>query len=580
MNFLTILNEPINILTDIEFNGKFIHLEQNYSLEHWNEFFDIELNVRMIILGRPVIEISEWCNYKENEKSYITKHLINKYCKSKLNNFCKNLNGAFTIVILDYNKNKMILITDKVGVFPVYINEAEDIYNFQISTNPDILSRYINKKTLDKVSIAEFINKGFIYHPNTYYSEIKSLDNSSYICWDFSKKTYNKYKYFDFKFKFIFDKQVLIDKFAKALIMSIQRRTTKWYGTQAVMLSGGGDSRTILTNSLNNDIEAITFYDEENFELYISKQITNRLSKKHILIKRNKDYYVDSLYDSVKNNCGMSCFRHDHFIHEKDNKILKKYSSILTGCFADWMFKGIALNTHKIKIFNKEFPISKLDNYKRSFFGTDVEVEKYYFQKILNREKKIFNNNFDLPFEIEQRRIFPLFQEETFTTRISLQREFDWDIVFVDNDIIEVYLNTPIMYKIDGDLYNEVLKKLNILTLDIVHSDKKMRIGTNKYVASLLLIFKKFKNILQSNKNNSSGSWLDYKKYMKNNKKISMIFDNINEDVKIIVNDILGYDLWEMSLDEIIKNDFRTYYNVINFSFWYDNFFKGDKNEK
>ena len=116
------------IFKNINFNNKFISIFRDCKLKHWDPYLDKQSNIKIIILGRPIIDVDKWKNYKQSEKSFISKILIKKYIELELNEFCKQLNGAFSILILDYNFNKLIMITDKLGIYQ-FIYMAVKILN-------------------------------------------------------------------------------------------------------------------------------------------------------------------------------------------------------------------------------------------------------------------------------------------------------------------------------------------------------------------------------------------------------------------------------------------------------------------
>ena len=189
MNYISLLNKDLHLDNSINFNDKFIYLNRECNLKHWNSYFDNENKVQLMILGRPVIEASDWVSYEKFEENFVTKFLIKKYIDLEINEFCNQLNGAFSILVIDYKNNKLSIITDKLGIYPIYTYGLDNLSSFQFSSNFKTLSDNINNKlNMDIVSVAEFLKKGFIYHPNTFYEEIKTLDNGSYCILDFNKK--------------------------------------------------------------------------------------------------------------------------------------------------------------------------------------------------------------------------------------------------------------------------------------------------------------------------------------------------------------------------------------------------------
>ena len=527
----------------------------------------------MFILGRPVIEVDEWRDYDDECSSYITKLLIGKYKNDELNTFCRKLNGAFTIIILDYKLNEIIVITDKAGVYPVY-SIKDDFY---LSNHPDLLANYLDSKDLDYTSIAEFINKGFVYHPNTFYEDIKSLDNGVVIRYQCDCKNLIKTRYYEFKFNIEKNFKLLKKELVRSIKNSIHRRTVNQYRNKACFLSGGGDSRTILENSLDGNIDAITLYNSDTFELRTTKKVADKLNKKLYLVKRSHNYYLEALQNSIYNSCGMHSFRHDHYINLIKNNLVTKYDSLLTGCFADWMFKGIALDREKTCILGFDFPIYKLKNFDRHFFGTKSKITDFYLKKILIREDNIFKQTRN-HLELESRRIFPLFQEETFTTRLILQKNFPWESVFCDNDVLTTYQKVPANFKINGELYNMTLKDLNYKTRKILHSGKKAKIGTYKYHYIIIRTLTKLTKIFLKKHEDNRGSWIDFKLLLESNTNVVKSLYNFSSDSQKIINRVLGYDYFDRQKNQkILYNDFRLFFNVLNFCTWYDKIFTGKK---
>ena len=565
MNYLSGLNKDTNLDNCTKFNDKFIYLNRECNLKHWNSHFDVKNQIQLMILGRPVIEVSDWSKFNKLEDNYITKFLIKKYNDLEINNFCNQLNGAFSIVIIDYKVNKIIIITDKLGIYPIYTYGIENFNLFQFSSNFRILLDNISENiNIDVVSIAEFLKKGFIYHPNTFYKEIKTLDNGSYYTLDFNEKKILKKKYFDISANKIDDFDYLVSKLSKALLKSIERRTLKYFGKKAVFLSGGSDSRMILANSADEDIDAVTLYNKENHEIKITKKIVKLLNKKHQLIKRDKNYYLNSFDSSIKVNGGRSLPIDDHFLNLKKDLRVRKYDTILTGCYADWLFKGIALDRKQFSIFSKKIPLYKLNSFHYNFFSKRSLLKDKFEDMIKKREDKIFLDK-QSHINIEINRLFPLFQEETSATRLTLQQLFPWDSIFSDNDVIKVFQQIPAKYKINSEVYDKAVSKILNKVKNIPHANKKHKIGINKYYGTSIYMFnvlinKIFKliKIKKTDSIISDGSWINHKEYAK------------TENIKRIWTNIKNFELFEELLNnnglefkDIIKDDYKLIYKCI-----------------
>lgn len=566
MNYLSVLNKDLNQVNSINFHDKFITLNRNCNLKHWNSHFDNKNNIQLIILGRPVIEVSDWVKFNVSEESYITKFLTKKYIDLEIDDFCNQLNGAFSILVIDHKFNKLSIITDKLGIYPIYTYGSDNINSFQLSSNFRTLLDNINTKVnIDIVSIAEFLKKGFIYHPNTFYEEIKTLDNGSYYILDFNEKKITKKKYFRVSAKPTYNFDYLVNKLSKALLKSIERRTLKYFGKKGVFLSGGTDSRMILANSFDQNTDAITLYNQENHEIKITKNIAQTLNAKHELIKRNDDYYLDSFFSSIDANSGRSLPIDDHFLNIRYDKKIKQYDTILTGCYADWLFKGIALDRAKLSFsFIGKLPLYKLKSFNYNFFAKRTLLKKKYEKMIKDREDQIFSDR-ESHLNNEIARIFPLFQEETSATRMTLQQFFPWDSIFSDNDVIEIYQQIPAKYKINSEVYDKAVSNILNKVKNIPHANKKHKIGINKYYGAIIYVTSMIKNkilkLIRIKKNNyiaGDGSWINFKEYT-NNAQIKNLWKNTQNNK--LFEEML--DSNNLEFQEIINNDYQLIYKCI-----------------
>ena len=566
MNYLSVLNKDLNSNNTIKFNKKFIYFNRNCNLKHWNSYFDDKNKIKLIILGRPVLETLDWEKFEKSEENFITKFLIKKYIDLEIKDFCNQLNGAFSIMIMDYNLNKLLIITDKLGIYPIYTYGSDNLSSFQFSSNFKILLDNINNNlNFDIVSISEFLKKGFIYHPNTFYEEIKTLDNGTYCVLDFNKKKIQKEKYFKLNEEPVDNFNYLVKELSKALLKSIERRTLKYFGKKVVFLSGGSDSRMILANSVDANTDAITLYNQENHEIKITKNISKLLNIKHELIKRDENYYYESFDDSIMNNSGRSLPIDDHFLNLKNNQKIQAYDTVLTGCYADWLFKGIALDREQLSFFLiGKLPLYKLKKFNYNFFSKRTLLKDKYEKMIKNREDQIFQNK-ESHISNEIKRIFPLFQEETSSTRMTLQQFFSWDSIFSDNDVIKIYQKIPAKYKINSQVYDRAVALLLNKVKNIPHANKKHKIGINKYYGAVLYITSMIKNkILKFTKIKKidsvagEGSWINFKEFA-NNAKIKTLWMK-SKNLELIKEMLENKNL---EFKEIINNDYKLIYKCI-----------------
>jgi len=573
LNYFAVLNQPIDKVNDIVFNGKYIHFEQYYSLAHWKPFFDEVNQIQMFILGKPAIEIDEWKDYKVDEESYITQLLIQKYIQNDLNQFCNDLNGAFSILILDDIQKRLIVITDKLGIYPVYENEKNSIKDFQLSTHADILANHLDVTTLDEISVAEFLKRSFINIPNTYYNECKTLEHSHCYIWDFGKEEFECSKYFDFKSNHNDDVEFLINKLSSSLLNAIQRRTNSFYGKKAVLLSGGADSRVIFYNA-ENDTDAITLYNVENTEIKTAKEISNILNSKHYLIQREFDHYIDILEKSVLGSGGTAEVTSDHYLTYKDNDIFISYDQLLTGCYFDYMFKGLSLNTKNISFFGKQLHYKVFSNTHSHYYTGIFSIAPQYAAWVKERENHLFLHCSSLT-ELESRRSFPFFRESDASMRLSLIRFFQADFVAADNDLIDCFLVIPPQYKINSQIFGQAVARITQKVNHIPHANTNIKIGTHPYMFAIKSLINSLKQKFNGNKMNKltgEGSWINFIEYARKSKKVAQAWDTIDSIERKIIIKILDYDPWSKGMEYILgqKEGHNLLFRILTFCKWHE----------
>lgn len=572
MNNISITNKPSKNKDSFKFFDKYISIELNYSLDYWNNYYNKELKQHFIILGRPSIEISQWSNY-DNEPSFITKMLIKDYNKYDFQTFCKKINGGFSLVILDYNKNQLIIIRDKFGVYPIFYSNIEDFSQFQASTHQDILANNLDNVSLDEVSVCEFLSQGYVMHPNTYYNEIKSLDNASCLILDYNKKTILEKRYFEFKFKEEKNYNKLINELSTAIKKSIERRTIEQYGKTGVLLSGGADSRVIVCNSKTKP-ETFTACNEINNEFLTAQKVASTLKLKHHLIKRDDNTNIEGLIKSPIITGGMTTGGNGTWYDLLKNKQILNLDNLLTGDYADWLFKDIALNVKNIKFLNKKYPLNKFDKFNFHFYGPNVKIESL-IKKIQERKEKIFSKEIRKNInELHCRRIIPLSNEYTSSSRLTLQRELGWESIFIDNDVLEVFLKIPSEYKLNGKLYSEVVGKLCNKISFIPHSNSGVKLGTNTHISSFIQFMKIAKKKFIKNKQKTlynDNSWGNPKEMIRQDINLQKIFYGLPNQYKEFINNLLNINIFSYSLEEIIELDYHLFFNIISFYYWIKN---------
>ena len=157
----------------------------------------------------------------------------------------------------------------------------------------------------------------------------------------------SKRRYFEFAYRG--DSSVpegdLASQLAAALRRAVERRTLPRLGRSAVALSGGLDSRVILASTLDAE-QAFAFscFDEPNRELRTAERIARTLSVPFLPLQRGPDYYAEHAERGVRISGGMGSLANNHFLGVIPRLKHEGMENLLTGCYCDYLFKGLPLN--------------------------------------------------------------------------------------------------------------------------------------------------------------------------------------------------------------------------------------------
>jgi hypothetical protein len=242
-------------------------------------------NFLQAIVGIPIIE-----------KNGCKKLLIDELNHNPKSVIPENLFGHY--VLLSYNKNKLEIKNDVLGLRELYYFENNE--HFFFSTRIDLLRLYNNELSIDTIHFSSLWLSNFQISNNSIISNIEKLGPGGKIHFDEEtvKVIHSQYSIeTNIKDRNNFSK--IVSPYCK--IKSDSNETI------SLALSGGIDSRFIVSilTKIEQDFICHTFLNEENNDIEIAEKICKSLNVKHELIPR------------LHNNLGIN-----------EQKILDYYKSI------------------------------------------------------------------------------------------------------------------------------------------------------------------------------------------------------------------------------------------------------------
>ncbi len=474
----------------------------------------------------------------------------------------EKIDGQFAIVIIDLNKDILLISRDKFGEKPVfyYIDNNKIIIGSELK----IFKHFSNINiTPNPISIKKYFVYSFIPAPQTIYKNIYKVKHSENI--KINLKNYALDKKIYFKPKIIKNNQLkesaFIDELDFLVGESVKSRLLS-DSKIGVFLSGGLDSSLIsfYAKKENANLESYSIsVNEKSFdEIENAKKMSKYLDIKLHDTKLDNEKFsknFDKILGLLDEPIGAPTYIPMYFLSELASKNVK---SVLSGDGADEIFGGYEnfnylkifryINFLKLnKIFSKAknlislFPISKNNlslDFKLRRFSQGMEVNEIFqntfFLSSLSLEdhEELFREKFDF--------------EEILDEVIQFENE-NADVNYIDKNylyFVNFYIPDLISARADkaGMLNSLEIRSpfLNskILNLMLSIPEKKSYLLKNKIILKKLALKRFNYNFFKIKKGGFTypmQKWLNtsdsnQNKFMDKDKFLQMKFDHINKN--------------------------------------------------
>ena len=429
----------------------------------WAPLHDSDTGIFFAVMGRPVSEfLNEAVVAGSGESVGVrTKLLFERYRRNGLGAFSA-LHGSFSVLAYHPQERRLFLHTDRLGAQPVYYCTKAGVRVPCISTHPDLLARLCDAEELDMLSLAEQLHCGRCVFPYTHFRNIREIEPASHIEFDLDPgRVRQGRRYWSPEFRPRHDARKNADELAAAIRNAVTRRTVAGEGNIGVFLSGGADSRNIVLNGVDRDrLHAITLCDSPNRETRVAQTIARRAGVSHHLIERDPDYYPRNAPRALFLANGMWNFVDGHFVGIEKKIHELAIDKVLTGCYADFLFKGLTQNRRRLQIGRHKLPL-----YRKTAFQIGhgylwrLPILPTWIPGIRQRlEEQVRHVSQDVKgaageLQLEAVRTFPLSRAPGAASRSSLWKLHAWEPVFIDNEILDAYQKIPPGEKLNGTTF-------------------------------------------------------------------------------------------------------------------------------
>jgi asparagine synthase (glutamine-hydrolysing) len=532
-----------------------------------------------VVAGRPVFDEDNWSAERAPDGSGgLAAGVVYTRYRETGPASLERLNGNFAAVLCDQERQRLYLVTDCCGVYPVFVCDTPDgpVYG----SHPDVLADAANERhRVDEGSLAEFILSGTVTPPFSYYERIRAAGHGTVFSFDLSQAPparASARKYFEFVYRG--DPRVREDELAHDLAAAVKRavdrRTLSRLGPTAIALSGGLDSRVILATATGGARTfAFTCYDEPNREMRTAEAIARALSAPYLPLRREPDYYADHAERGVRISGGMGSLANNHFLGVIPRLEQEGMASLLTGCYCDYLLKGLPLNRRVDRFTRRE----RIAPFRHQFYFNHFPASSPLAERARERWESRVPREFqaqDTPaavFQVEVRRTFPLCYEGDNQQRLVPQRLTGWCPPFVDREVMDLYCRLPYHFKLNRSVFLKVVTALTPESAGVrdanTGASPEASAGRELLHVNLLRLQRRWQRLRASG--SSDESWPNWHHYVMHSPTLDRLWNRPNPDATDLFRRVLGPS--GLPDDEALKRDHTfLFVGLLTLKLWLD----------
>lgn len=222
--------------------------------------------------------------------------------------FVNGLNGAFSAALFDHRNNTIIVVNDRLGLYPVYYANFGSTLLFASGVRA-LLVDHTLPRVIDQVAIQEFLTFDHVLHQRTLLEEVKLLPQGSILKFQNNHLTVKPYFHFNFTDVYPFCEP---PAYQERFLFEIKRAAQRQSGgdhLKGLMLSGGLDSRfllALLTEILGpTNLHTFTWSIPGSDDARYAKEAANKTGAKHHFFELKPDWLLKEGEKAVKITDGM-----------------------------------------------------------------------------------------------------------------------------------------------------------------------------------------------------------------------------------------------------------------------------------
>lgn len=301
--------------------------------------------------------------------------------------FAKDLNGAFVAAIADRTRNRLILVNDHLGLYPLYYSNLYGGLIFASGVR-SLLAHPALPRKIDKVAIAEFLTFDHVLNDRTYLQDVCLFPQGTVLVYSEGRarmRTYWSMQYpEDYALR---SEQDYVDEFLVLLRQAVKRQVAHNGAAQGILLSGGLDSRLILPYLYEflqpQTVPAFTWGIPGCDDQRYAKEISKLIGAENHFFELEPDWLLDKAEAAVRLTDGMGNLVNMHAFATLEHQV--KIAPILYKGFLGDAMMGYGLRHQFWSSYDKPSTV-------KAHFQVHTDQGVITFNPL--EQKNLFTNSF------------------------------------------------------------------------------------------------------------------------------------------------------------------------------------------
>lgn len=402
--------------------------------------------------------------------------------------FAAGMNATASVFIHQRDRDRFVIVTDRLATHPVYYTKLSD--NIVFSTSVQALFAHPRvDPTFDTDGLYSYLAFNRVPGVDTPFEGVKTLPPGAIATIDLSTTDLDIERYWTLEYDPI-DRSFsyFVDRFVELLQRVFDERTSddRRYG---ILLSGGSDSRLLLSAS-----EISTAYhlaDWMSREARTAERIALLEDAEFYLLRRPDDH-IERMLERVPGHMNFNGRFDQAHINGFDARIRAECDVLVTGLYGDSFFKGGLVPAFDLDlgpVGSVSMPIEReiegIDDYLAALDGslppfveTPPKIESILRSNLTGRADGSVSFHDVAYASLSDLALFgsyyPLSNDSDYHYFGLTQMVSQWT-PFLDNRFIDLACSMPVRYHLRRDVINAALRALSPTLASIPHAETGVR---------------------------------------------------------------------------------------------------------